>query len=210
MTPAVPAQPRRTVRDTGADYESYGIGDRVYCLAWIGQPFDVVAKDDERRVIGIETPPGWPTFAQVDVFPETMFLLTHEHWDQIWYWPDRAGERYLEVFHRFAERHHVGEVICGYHVPDGLMVTLGGVKVSLDPKRTMMFRIQAIDVGRGQVRVHPVAAVGPDGVVASTPTDGLSDPAWQRSGPTVALRLEMRLYRWCITFGEMVLNWDDL
>jgi len=102
------------------------------------------------------------------------------------------------------------QVICGYHVPDGLMVTLGGVKVSLDPKRTMMFRIQAIDVGRGQVRVHPVAAVGPDGVLASTPTDGLSDQAWQRSGPTVALRLEMRLYRWCITFGEMVLNWDDL
>jgi hypothetical protein len=31
-----------------------------------------------------------------------------------------------------------------------------------------------------------------------------------RSGPTVALRLEMRLYRWCITFGEMVLNWEDL
>ena len=24
------------------------------------------------------------------------------------------------------------------------------------------------------------------------------------------LRLEMRLYRWCLTFGEIVLNWEDL
>lgn len=203
---------RDAASDRGADYESYRVGDRVYCLAWIGQPFDVVAKDDERRVIGIETPPGWPTFAQVDVFPETMFLLSREHWDQIWYWPDRAGEHYLEVFQRFAERHHVGEVICGYHVPDGLMVTLGGMpnRVSLDPKRTMMFRVQAIDLGRGQVRVHPVAAIGPDGALVSSPTAGIADDAWQRSGPTVALRLELRLYRWCITFGELVLNWEDL
>ena len=206
MSPAV----THAALDERAGYESYQLGDRVYCLAWIGQPFDVVAKDDERRVIGIETPPGWPTFAQVDVFPETMFLLTREHWDQIWYWPDRAGEHYLEVFHRFAGRHRVGEVICGYHVPDGLMVTLGGIRVSLDPKRTMMFRVQAIDVGRGQIRVHPVAAVGPDGALVSTPTDGIPDESWQRSGPTVALRLEMRLYRWCITFGELVLNWEDL
>jgi hypothetical protein len=139
-----------------------------------------------------------------------MFLLSHQHWDQIWYWPDRAGEQYVEVFQRFVDRHRVGEVIVGYHVPDGLMVTLGGVKVNLDPKRTMMFRIQAIDQGRGQVRVHPVAALGADGALVSSPTEGLSDEAWQRSGPTVALRLEMRLYRWCITFGEMVLNWEDL
>jgi hypothetical protein len=193
-----------------AAYESYRLGDRVYCLAWIGQPFDVVAKDDERRVIGIETPPRWPTSAQVDVFPDTMFLLSHQHWDQIWYWPDRAGEQYLEVFQRFVDRHRVGEVIVGYHVPDGLMVTLGGVKVNLDPKRTMMFRIQAIDQGRGQMRVHAVAALGADGALVSSPTEGLSDEAWQRSGPTVALRLEMRLYRWCITFGEIVLNWEDL
>ena len=62
-----------------------------------------------------------------------MFLLTREHWDQIWYWPDRAGKQYLEVFQRFVERHHVGEVICGYHVPDGLMVTLGGVRRASTP-----------------------------------------------------------------------------
>ena len=195
---------------SAAGYDSYQVGDRVYCLAWIGQPFEVVAKDDERRVIGIETPAGWPTFGQVDVFPETMFLLTREHWDQIWYWPDRAGEQYLEVFQRFIGRHRVGEVICGYHVPDGLMVTLGGMKVSLDPKRTMMFRIQALDEGRGQVRVHPVAAVGPDGALLCSPTDGVADDDWRRSGPTVALRLEMRMYRWCLTFGEIVLNWEDL
>ena len=112
-----------------------------------------------------------------------MFLLTREHWDQIWYWPDRAGEHYLEVFQRFVERHRVGEVICGYHVPDGLMVTLGGVKTSLDPKRTMMFRIQAIDVGRGQVRVHPVAAVGPDGALVSSPTEGIAGRCVAAIGP---------------------------
>ena len=74
----------------------------------------------------------------------------------------------------------------------------------------MMFRIQALDEGRGQVRVHPVAAVGTDGALVSSPTEGIADMPWQRSGPTVALRLEMRLYRWCITFGEIVLNWEDL
>ena len=195
---------------TAPGYADYAVGDRVYCLAWIGQPFDVVAKDDERQAIAIETPPGWPTFGQVDIFPETTFLLTHEHWDNIWYWPDRAGERYLEVFDRFFGRHHVGEVIAGYHVPDGLMVTLGGMNIRLDPNRTMMFRIQALDAARGQVRVHPVAAVAPDGALVSAPTDGIADEAWLRSGPTVPLRLEMRLYRWCLTFGEMVLNWDDL
>ena len=139
-----------------------------------------------------------------------MFLLSREHWDQIWYWPDRAGVRYLEVFERFVARHRVGEVIPGYHLPDGLLVTLGGMGVNLDAKRTMMFRIQALDVGRGQIRVHPVAAVGPGGSLLSSPVDGVPDDAWIRSGPTVPLRLEMRLYRWCLTFGEIVLNWEDL
>ena len=172
-----------------AGYESYRLGDRVYCLAWIGQPFDVVAKDDERGVIGIETPPEWPTFAQVDVFPETMFLLSREHWDQIWYWLDRAGVRYLEVFERFVARHRVGEVIPGYHLPDGLLVTLGGMGLNREAKRTMMFRIQALDVGRGQIRVHPVAALGTGGTllflaggrrsrrcVAQIGTDGAAPP----------------------------------
>lgn len=101
-------------------------------------------------------------------------------------------------------------MICGYNVPDGLMITLGGMKTSLDPKRTMMFRIQALDEGRGQVRVHPVAAVGSDGALVTSPTAGIADDAWKRSGPTVPLRLEMRSYRWCLSFGEFVLNWEDL
>ena len=195
---------------SAASYDDYQLGDRVYCLAWIGQPFDVVAKDDERRVIGIETPPRWPTLGQVDVFPETMFLLTHEKWDHLWYWPDRAGEQYLAVFERFLGRHRVGDVVAGYDVPDGLLTTLGGMKAELDPQRTMMFRIQAIDAGRGQVRVHPVVAVGTNGDPIYSRTDGIADDAWRRAGPTVPLRVEMRLYRWCITFGAFVLNWEDL
>ena len=65
-------------------------------------------------------------------------------------------------------------------------------------------------MGRGQIRVHPVAALGTGGTLLSSPVDGVPDDAWLRSGPTVPLRLEMRLYRWCLTFGEIVLNWEDL
>jgi hypothetical protein len=190
-------------------YADFGVGDRVYCLAWIGQAFEVVAKDDESEVIAIQTLPGSPTFGQIDIFPETLFLLSREKWDQVWYWPDRAGERYLDVFERFVTRHSVGDVVAGHHVPDGLMVTLGGMRVDLDPKRTMMFRIQAIDVGRGQIRVHPVARIQPDGTLGTSPSDDVPDAAWIRSGPTVPLRIEMRLYRWCLAFGEIVVSWDD-
>ena len=119
-------------------YPDYSVGDRVYCLAWIGQPFDVVAKDDERQAISVETPPAWPSSAQFDIFPETMFLLTQEHWDQIWHWPDQAGEVYFDVFQRFVDRHRVGQVVAGYQVPDGLMA-LGATKIDLDAKPAMMF-----------------------------------------------------------------------
>lgn len=190
-------------------YDDIHVGDRVYCLAWIGQPFDVVHRDDDLQLISIETPASSPTFGQIDIFPETMFLLTHEQWDQIWYWPDRAGERYTEVFDRFLDAHHVGDVIAGFHGGDGLLAAATRMTVALDPNTAMMFRITSIDRKRGEIRVEPVAAIGADETLISTP---VADPAgpWLACGPAVPLRLEMRMYRWCLCFGELVVNWQDL
>jgi hypothetical protein len=100
-----------------------------------------------------------------------MFLLTHEQWDSIWCWPDCVGERYFEVFDRFLDTHSVGQVVAGYHVPGGLLAVAG--TEGAPARRSMMFRIHQLDVERGQVRVHPVAAVDPtNGALVSSPTEG--------------------------------------
>jgi hypothetical protein len=190
-------------------YDDFEVGERVFTLAWVGQPFQVVAKDDERRMIALETPPDAPRLGQLDVFPETMFLLTKEQWDQIWYWPDRAGETYTEVFDRFLAAHHEGEIVTGRYFADGLAGLYNQLRPSDRPEHAMAFRIRGLDVSAGQVRVEPVAAVGADGRLVSTPDPSIADDAWQRVGPTVQLRMEMRLYRWCLTYGEMTLSWED-
>src|SRR5438132_1889299 len=68
----------------------FDVGDRVYCLAWVGTPFEVVARSD--GMLSLQGLNG--SDAQVDIFDETSWMLTREPWDKIWYWPDRAGERY--------------------------------------------------------------------------------------------------------------------
>ena len=40
--------------------------------------------------------------------------------------------------------------------------------------------------------MHPVAAVDPGGELISSPTEGIADDAWQRSGPVLPLRMMMR------------------
>jgi hypothetical protein len=40
-------------------------------------------------------------------------------------------------------------------------------------------------------------------------TEEMSNSNWLRCGPVVPLSIEMRLYRWCLTFCELVLNWED-
>jgi hypothetical protein len=192
-----------------ATYADYGVGERVFTLAWVGQQFEIIAKDDERQMISLATPAGAPTLGQLDIFPDTMFLLTKEHWDQIWWWPDRAGETYTEVFERFVASHHEGEIVAGYLFADGLAGLYNQMRPSTDPKDAMAFRIRTLDGSVGTVRVQPVAAVGDDGRLVTAPDPSVLDDAWQPVGPTVQLRMEMRLYRWCLTYGELALTWPD-
>jgi hypothetical protein len=188
-------------------YADFKVGDTVYCLAWIGAPFEIAAKNDERGIISLQAPAGSSRYgAQVDIFRDTLWMLTHEKWDQIWFWPDRAGERYETVFDRFMANHKVDEVVAGYFLPGGL----GGLYVEESPSRAMMFRIRGLDQGNRQVRVHPVAALADDGKsLLSEPRPDIPPDRWMRAGATVPLRLEMRMYRWCLSFGELVLNWRD-
>lgn len=190
-------------------YADYAVGDRVFTLAWTGQPFEVVAKDDAEQMISLETPADAPRLVQLDIFPETMFLLTREHWDQIWFWPDRAGETYTDVFERFVATHRQGEIVEGRHFADGLAALFGQMRPSTRPEDAMAFRIRTVDASLGTTRVEPVAAVGPDGALVSAPDPSIPDDAWQRVGPAVSLRMEMRLYRWCLMYGEMALSWRD-
>ena len=190
-------------------FADFRVGDRVYCLAWIGQGFDVVATNDATEMVTIQTVAGAPTIGHIDIFPETQFMLTHEPWDQIWYWPDRAGDHYLDVFERFADSHAVGDVVAGYVVGDGLNAAASQMTVRIDPSTSMMFRIEEINKPWGRVRVQPVAAISTGGALLTSPGAG-PDANWLRTGPPVPLRLEMRLYRWCLSFGEFVLNFEDL
>lgn len=180
----------------------FDVGDRVYCLAWVGTPFEVVARSD--GMLSLQGLNG--SDAQVDIFDETSWMVTREPWDKIWFWPDREGERYDEVFDRFMSTHTVGEVVAGYHFSGGL----DGFEIRQDPARAMAFRIRSLDNGTRQIRVHPVAAIGDDGDLVTDASRDLTDERWLRSGPTLPLRIEMRMYRWCLCFGELVLNWQDL
>ena len=187
-------------------YQDFRVGDRVYCLAWLGVPFDVVAKNDDHQMISIQAPASARYGAQIDIMPDTFFMLTHQPWDQIWYWPDRAGERYDQVFDRFIRKHRESEVVNGYFFEAGL----GGLTINPEPRRAMAFRIRTFDHGARQIRVHPVAAIGDDGkILIAHHQSSIPSERWLKSGPTVPLRLEMRQYRWCLSYGEMVLNWED-
>ena len=54
----------------------FRVGEPVWCLARIGQPFEVVAVDDVHDRVSIRTRAGWPTVGQIDIFPETRFMIT--------------------------------------------------------------------------------------------------------------------------------------
>ncbi|HYD08848.1 MAG TPA: hypothetical protein VEA78_01995 [Acidimicrobiales bacterium] len=195
---------------TAATYADYAVGDRVFTLAWVGQQFEIVGKDDDLQMISLSTPAGAPTRGELDLFPDTMFLLTKEHWDQIWYWPDRAGETYLDVFERYVASHHVGEIVTGRLFADGLAALSNQLRPSSRPEDSMAFRVHTLDRAAGMVRVQPVAAIGADGTLVTTPDPAIAEDAWQPVGPTVQLRTEMRLYRWCLTYGELTLSWEDV
>ena len=193
---------------TDLSFADYAVGERVWCLAWVGQPFEVVGRDEDHEVIALEIPEGWGVSGQIDIYPETMFMLSKKHWDQIWYWPDRSGQRYDEVFGRFVARHIVGQVIPGYVLGEGLRGHLapGGY----EPEAAMMFRITSVNTDVGQVLVEPVAAIGPANELIHAPCSGIQTQGWRVCGPAVPIRIEMKLYRWVLTFGAFALNWYDL
>jgi hypothetical protein len=191
----------------GTSLADFDVGDRVYCLAWVGARFEVVDRTEAMlSLAALADANGAAATPQIDIFPETVWMVTRELWDQIWFWPDRAGERYEEVFDRFMSSHGVGEVVAGYHFAGGL----DGFEIRLDAARAMAFRIRSLDNGTRQVRVHPVAAIGDDVELVTDASRDMPDERWLRSGPTLPLRIEMRMYRWCLCFGELVLNWQDL
>jgi hypothetical protein len=137
-------------------------------------------------------------------------MLTHEPWDQIWHWPDRAGETYETVVARFMADLEIGQVLRGYYFDTGMGAVRQGMHVAAVPQAAMTFRVQKLDPGgRGrQVWVETVAAVDADGRFLDVDGD-VAASGWERVGPTVPLRVGMRAYRWSLSFGEFVLNWQD-
>jgi hypothetical protein len=186
-------------------YDDVSVGDQLWCVAWIGKEFTVVEKDDESHRVALEGANAVdPYGAQVDLFPDTMWMATREPWDQIWFWPDRAGERFDEVFDRWWAAHEIGQVVLAYPLDQGL-ASLGFVKVR--PRLAMAFRIVAIDVD-AHIQVEPV-------VIEADPTrrgdEALAAPpeAWVAVGPRAPARIRMADYRWALSFGDLILNWED-
>jgi hypothetical protein len=185
-------------------YDAYAIGDEVWCLAWIGMPFVVVGKNDETRTIQIDGtgPCSLPEGARMDLLPQNHYLLTHEQWDQIWYWPDIAGETYLDVVTRFIDGHRDGSIVTGY--------AGGSVSVEAKTRGAMTFRLSLCDyLPFGQIKVQPVAAIGDDGSLVVEHDGSIPDDRWQPTGPITPLEIGMHGYRWALTFGRVILSWHD-
>ena len=178
---------------TIASFDDLGIGDRVWCLAAVGTPFVVAELDPARRVTVVAQRPAGGSGGRIDLTVGSLWLLTKEPWDQIWYWPDRAGETFETVVGRFAASHQPGQVVRGYYLDTGVGASNQGF-VRPNPKTAMSFQVEPPVAGLGQVRVRPVAET-PDGVIPV--------------GPNVPLRVGMVHYRWSLSFGELVVNWED-
>jgi hypothetical protein len=185
------------------DFADYAVGDRVYSLAWIGKPFSIVAKNEERGILSLQgSLENDPQGAQVDVFKSTIWMVTDEPWDQLWYWPDRCGERYLEVFKRFVGAHNAGEIVTGHFV-EGANPLQG---LACTPDRAMAFRI--VMMTDSMVMVEPVVGLKANGEPVREARQD-EEIRWISTGPAVAARLRMVGYRWAVTFGDIVLNGAD-
>jgi hypothetical protein len=179
---------------TLSSLDDLAVGDRVWCLASVGIPFRVGALDREgQRLTVVPEPSSGSGARPLDLSSDTLWLLTKEAWDQVWYWPDRAGESFETVVQRFIVSHQPGDVVQGYFL-DTSVGALNQGFVKPNPKTAMLFEIQRPTPGFGQVRVKPVIET-PDGIVAV--------------GPNVPLRLAMTCYRWSLSFGELIVNWRD-
>jgi len=194
----------------GETYEDYRIGDEVWCLAWIGMPFEIVGKDDAARKIflqGLGTS-SLPDGAQVDITEDNLFMLTREVWDQLWYWPDRKGETYSQVFERFVGEHRTGEVVTGYY--SSALATVGLMVVS--PAEGATFRLDLDQVvSRRLLMARPVAAyLADERRLAVVHDPSIPDDEWLPCGPTMPVTISMQAYRWSLSYGNVILNWRDL
>jgi hypothetical protein len=185
-------------------YDEIEVGDAVWCLAWIGMPFVVVGKDEDTKCIQLDGagPCSLPEGARIDLYPENHYQVTKELWDQLWYWPDIAGERYDAVVDRFVRQHRTGQVVNGY--------VAGMLTVTEDPKRAGAFRLNLDEFDHfGQIQAEPVAAIADDSTLLRCWDESIDDDRWVTSGPTAPLELKMIGYRWALTYGKLVLNWRD-
>lgn len=184
-------------------FADYKVGDQVYCLAWIGKRFEITARDDARGVLSLQGElEGLPTGAQVDIFPHTTWMVTHAGWDQIWYWPDRAGESYREPYQRFVKAHKAGDIITAYQVEGPSPLT----PAAKTAEGAMTLRILAVeDMG---VLVQPVTGIDAEGRVVRE-ADGGQHVRWEACGPASQAQVKMVGYRWCVAYGDVVLTWQD-
>jgi len=176
---------------TPDEFADLSPGDRVWCLASIGVPYEVAKIDEARRRVHLTPHAALPGMFPIDLSAHAAWMLSTERWDQIWYWPDREGERFDEVVERFADAHAPGEIVQGY-VVDTNVGSSGFLEP--DPKLAMSFEIQPATPPIAQVRVRPVVET-PEG--------------WVKAGPKVPLRIGMTNYRWSLSFGDIVVNWTD-
>jgi hypothetical protein len=186
-------------------YESYQVGDDVWCLGWLGMPFKVVGKNDETRTIEIDgvVPSSLPEGVRIDLSPENHYMLTHEMWDAIWYWPDQAGERYRDVADRFVGGHQDGHIVKAY--PAGSLTVTENDALGISLKITVSSYWTS-----GTIRARPVAAIGDDGASLLLIHDpSIPDDRWIPTAPNLPVELKMVAYRWALTYGKMVLNWMD-
>jgi hypothetical protein len=175
-------------------FDGLAEGDEVWCLASLGVPYVVESVDGRRDRVRIAPHPAVGAgLRPIDLPADAAWMLTRERWDQVWYWPDRAGERYDEVVARFVAANPPASVVRGYFLDTAVGATNQGF-VTPNPKAAMAFQVQRPTEGFGQVRVKPVFET----------VDG-----WVPVGPNLPLRVGMTCYRWSLSFGELVLNWQD-
>lgn len=191
-------------------WDDYAVGESVYRLAWIGKRFEVVEKTEQIMSLQGEAEYD-PRGAQVDVVPGTLWMLTHEPWDQVWYWPDREGEGYEEVFERFIRAHSPGDIVNGYFF-DRYLNPLGR-HIDPRPDLAMTFRVENINLTDRRVLVRPVVGLVDETGTEADPITDVNDERtprrWVGAGPAVPLTIEMKIYRWCLSVGPFVLNWED-
>jgi hypothetical protein len=186
-------------------YDDFAVGDEVWCLAWIGVPFTVAAKLDEieRLELRAGVPCSLPEGAGIDINPSNMFMVTHNLWDQIWYWPDRCNERYSDVVSRFIDEHPEGKIVTGYHCDPGMPLPVASLR------KAAAFRLSyaALD-SWNEIQVQPVAATR-NGEIIRAYDPAIPDDQWVECATPAPLRLGMQVYRWALRYGDVILNWSD-